>query len=251
MRPSSDDSDRGSEKIKKHVKKRTKTEPETYKTSATREELLRNRSDDDYESFSDDGETTTTHDGALATVQPVKRPPKIVPIFPFKCHSRYGQFPESKVPFIDSHCHIDYLFVRDRNYGSFASFVESKDFPKNFSGCVANFCDPPAWGEYQMYEEILEEDGVWGAFGLHPHNAHLFNAQILKNLIRAAKHEKCVAWGEMGLDYGNKNKDLNPYTIDMQKDAFMAQIAEALKLQLPLVIHGRGAESDCFEILKV
>ena len=175
----------------------------------------------------------------------------MVPEFPFRTKCNIDQFPDSNVPFIDSHCHIDYLLVREQKYGSFSSYVESKDFPKNFSGCVANFCDPPAWGENQMYDDILKEDGVWAAFGLHPHNAKMWCPQIERNLIKAASHPKCVAWGEMGLDYGKGRTKTCPDIIKIQKETFIVQIEHALKLNLPFVIHARGAEVDAFEIMKV
>ena len=87
------------------------------------------------------------------------------PDFPFETQCKEGAYPVSQIPFIDSHCHIDYIFVREKHYGSFNSYIKTKEFPKNFSGCIANFCDPAAWGDQKMYESVLEEDGVWGAFG--------------------------------------------------------------------------------------
>jgi len=185
-----------------------------------------------------------------ALVKAKAKPKAIVPILPFKTSCRPNQYPESKVPFIDSHCHIDYLMVREQCFGTFASYVQSKEFPKNFSGCVSNFCDPPAWGPNSMYEDILEEDGVWGAFGLHPHNASRYNETIEEQLIKACSHPKCVAWGEMGLDYGNDHHNTKPDEIEAQKEAFISQIKQALRLDKPFVIHGRGAEQDAFEILK-
>ena len=231
--------------VQKRVKTRSKSSRSEQAPQITKEQILSKLQSDGEDSFSDGGEDERAHSGALAVVE---EPKKIVPIFPFKTRCKPGLFPESKVPFIDSHCHIDYLFVREHNYGSFASYVESKDFPKNFSGCVANFCDPPAWTSDEMYSEILEEDGVWAAFGLHPHNAGMWNREIEKNLIKAASHPKCVAWGEMGLDYGKK---ATPDAIELQKDAFIAQIKLGLRMKKPFVIHGRGAEMDAFEILKV
>ncbi|KAL5251997.1 hypothetical protein ACHWQZ_G014964 [Mnemiopsis leidyi] len=173
------------------------------------------------------------------------------PVFPFTTKCRPRQFPDSSIPFIDSHCHIDYLFVRERHFGTFKSFVESKDFPKNFSGCVANFCDPPAWGPNQMYEDILAEDGVWGAFGLHPHNASLWSEKVKNDLIQACRHSKCVALGEMGLDLGRKTSSkTSSAIISVQKRAFTDQILLGLEMKKPFIIHGRGAEKMTFEILK-
>lgn len=48
------------------------------------------------------------------------------------------------VPYIDSHCHLDFLFNRGRFIGSWSRFkaANSDTFPDNFAGCVAVFCNP-------------------------------------------------------------------------------------------------------------
>ena len=55
----------------------------------------------------------------------------------------------SKVPFIDSHCHLDLLFERSLHTGTFEVFrKKTANFPMNYSGCVAVFCQPKAWPSY-------------------------------------------------------------------------------------------------------
>lgn len=51
---------------------------------------------------------------------------------------------EYSVPYFDSHCHIDFLFNRQRFCGSWSRFkaVNQETFPDNFAGCVAVFCNP-------------------------------------------------------------------------------------------------------------
>lgn len=48
------------------------------------------------------------------------------------------------VPYLDSHCHLDFLFSRSRFSGSWSKFkaVNQDTFPDNFAGCVAVFCNP-------------------------------------------------------------------------------------------------------------
>ena len=48
------------------------------------------------------------------------------------------------LPFIDTHCHLDFLFERSGFKGTFAEFKElNKDtFPPSFKSCVAVFCNP-------------------------------------------------------------------------------------------------------------
>ena len=168
--------------------------------------------------------------------------------FPFRISKGIELYPKSKIPFIDTHCHLDYLYVRESHVTSFSSFINKKDFPSNFSGCITCFCDPPAINDVSYYEEVLEEKGVWGTFGLHPHNALMFTDKLLQQLTKANSHAKSVAWGEMGLDYNNPQ--ISDDVKHAQQKAFVGQLRAAVALQKPLVIHGRSADKDTFLLLK-
>lgn len=56
-----------------------------------------------------------------------------------------------------------------------------------------------------LWEGLLAENMVWGAFGCHPHFANQYNSAHERNIVRAMQHPKAVAFGEMGLDYSHKN----------------------------------------------
>jgi len=49
--------------------------------------------------------------------------------------------------YIDSHCHLDFLFKRSGFSGSFAKYrsIFSDTFPPSFAGCVSIFCNPKMW----------------------------------------------------------------------------------------------------------
>lgn len=51
---------------------------------------------------------------------------------------------ESESGFIDSHCHLDFIFQRQYYQGTYSEFQkEHKDtFPKSYQGCLAIFCNP-------------------------------------------------------------------------------------------------------------
>lgn len=42
---------------------------------------------------------------------------------------------------------------------------------------------------------------MWGSFGIHPHDANTYTKEIEQKISSAQAHLKCVAWGEIGLDY--------------------------------------------------
>lgn len=55
-----------------------------------------------------------------------------------------------------------------------------------------------------MWGSLLSEDGVWGAFGCHPHMASEYSDDIEDDLVHALDHPSVVALGEIGLDYSYK-----------------------------------------------
>jgi len=60
-----------------------------------------------------------------------------------------------------------------------------------------------------------------------------------------AKHEKVIAWGEIGLDYFY---DHSPR--DVQQHVFRDQMNLARDAKLPIIIHCRDAWSDCLNLLE-
>ena len=107
-------------------------------------------------------------------------------------------------------------------------------------------------------------DGLWATVGLHPihtdksfhDTAELgegggefagrgekFDAEFYREL---AIHPKVVAIGECGLDFYR----LEAETKTKQEEAFRAQIALALELDKPLMIHCRDAHEEVLAILR-
>lgn len=107
--------------------------------------------------------------------------------------------------FIDTHCHLDMLYSKLSFKGTFSKFrkIYSSSFPKEFQGCISDFCDPRTLTD-GLWEDLLQEDLVWGAFGCHPHFARYYSESQERNLLQALRHPKAVAFGEMGLDYSHK-----------------------------------------------
>ena len=86
---------------------------------------------------------------------------------------------------------------------------------------------------------------MYCAVGFHPEEIHKANENYLNEIKELSKHKKCVAIGEIGLDYywvkDNKEE---------QKRIFTEQIILANELNLPVIIHSRDAHNDTLEILK-
>ena len=152
---------------------------------------------------------------------------------------------ESTVPFIDTHCHLQYLYERYHHQNSFASFCSQLKYPENFEGCISAFCDPAAFSAFGNWEELLKEDKIWGTFGIHPHNAKYYNDRLEGKITACLTHPKCVAYGEIGLDYSKHS----PSNIDTQKSVLLYQLQQVVMFHKPVVIHCRDAYDDLLEIL--
>ncbi|KAM7063645.1 putative deoxyribonuclease TATDN2 isoform 1-T2 [Molossus nigricans] len=155
--------------------------------------------------------------------------------------------PDLDAGFIDTHCHLDMLYSKLSFQGTFNKFrrIYSSTFPKEFQGCISDFCDPRTLTD-SLWEDLLKEDLVWGAFGCHPHFARYYSESQERNLLQALRHPKAVAFGEMGLDYSYKCTTPVPE----QHKVFERQLQLAVSLKKPLVIHCREADEDLLSIMK-
>ena len=85
---------------------------------------------------------------------------------------------------------------------------------------------------------------VYAAVGWHPEDMDKLSDEAYAEMEKLAEHPKCVAIGEIGLDYywdaSHKEE---------QKALFRRQIELALKLNKPVIIHDREAHGDSFDIV--
>ena len=89
-------------------------------------------------------------------------------------------------------------------------------------------------------------DGVYFCAGFHPSELNKYQDGDLEKVKELCLHEKCVAVGEIGLDYHFED---NPEK-EVQKEIFIAQMKLADELGLPIVVHSRDAAQDTLELLK-
>lgn len=86
---------------------------------------------------------------------------------------------------------------------------------------------------------------VWFAAGVHPHEAAKASPDDVAALARLWGEPRCVAAGEIGLDY---HYDFSPR--DVQRDWFARQLEVALAAQRPVIVHSREAFDDTVAILE-
>ena len=85
---------------------------------------------------------------------------------------------------------------------------------------------------------------VYFMAGIHPDDAGSVTEDALAEIEKLTAHQKCVAIGEIGLDY-HYGEDRQ-----MQMIAFEKQLALAQKLGLPVSIHARDCTADMLAVVE-
>ncbi len=136
--------------------------------------------------------------------------------------------------FIDVHCHlyllkdIKRLLDEAEKLGVKYVITNSEDL----ESCKKN-------------AELLKDDRVYGAFGLHPQFAE--RKLDLPKIESFLDLDKAVAVGEIGLDYKYAR---NSSAKELQKQVFERQIQMAIERDLPVIVHSRYAHKPVIEILE-
>ncbi len=86
---------------------------------------------------------------------------------------------------------------------------------------------------------------LYASAGVHPHSASEWTKETAAHLSLALAHPRCVAVGEIGLDY---HYDFSPR--DVQKRVFAEQIDIAIAHHKPILVHDREAHGDCMDMLR-
>jgi TatD DNase family protein len=132
----------------------------------------------------------------------------------------------------DSHCHLNHQDL----IGDLAEVV-ARAHEAGVTNMVVVGSDLQS--SRQAIEIAESAAGLWAAVGVHPHEARFYDAAVEAELADLALHPKCVAIGEIGLDY---HYDFSPRAD--QHTAFAAQLALASAVGLPVVVHCREAHED-------
>jgi TatD DNase family protein len=139
---------------------------------------------------------------------------------------------------IDTHCHLDFPDFAPEQ-ADIVARAQARGVGRmiTISTHVTKFASIAAIAE--RYEE------VFCTVGTHPNHALDEPEASPEELVALARHPKCVAFGEAGLDY-----HYNHAPKDTAARVFRNHIAAARIAGLPLVIHTRDADEDCAKILR-
>lgn len=87
-------------------------------------------------------------------------------------------------------------------------------------------------------------DYIYGAIGVHPNETAELTEESFEWLRQQCQLEKCVAVGEIGLDYYWDEPER-----EIQKSWFVRQLNLAKELKKPVVIHSRDAAKDTVDLM--
>lgn len=137
---------------------------------------------------------------------------------------------------IDSHAHLDY----DYDFSTEELLANAKA-----AGVERVIAIAAAAASLEPVRALAERfPNVWFTSGIHPHDSKDFTPEIFARVKELHKHPRCVAVGELGLDY---HYDLSAR--DVQHQALEAQLSFSASIGKPVVVHTREADADTVRFL--
>ncbi len=140
--------------------------------------------------------------------------------------------------YFDSHAHLDdEAFDQDRDLVIMHIRSAGVEFLLN-PGCTLN-------SSHKAAELSNKYDFIYFAAGIHPEELQDYTEENLSELFSLSRERKCVAIGEIGLDYYWDSSQK-----DKQLELFQKQLSFAFDSNMPVIIHDREAHGDCLDMVK-
>ncbi len=140
--------------------------------------------------------------------------------------------------FVDSHCHLEM-----EEYDQDRQTVIERSVREGVSRMVT------VGTEMRYYPKVMElidrDPQVYGAIGIHPHNAGTYSDSV------GGKHQGISRPSQdrrVRRDRSDFYRDYAPRGV--QETVFRRQIEVARSAELPIIIHSRNAKRETIEILK-
>lgn len=138
---------------------------------------------------------------------------------------------------IDTHAHLDF-----ENYNGDREEVIRRAHEAGVKAIITIGID--AGTSAQSVAIAENNENVFAAVGVHPHDAAKIEEDDLDQIRRLLDHPRVVAIGEVGLDF---YRNMSPH--DIQKRLLKTFLGWSLELDYPLIIHTREADDDILRII--
>jgi TatD DNase family protein len=140
---------------------------------------------------------------------------------------------------IDTHAHIS-----DLKFDSDREIVIQKAFDCGIKKLFEIACEMCCWDRAL---ELSKQDNIFLSFGIHPIETFKATREDYCKLQSLVQDEKCIAVGEIGLDYHHAPSLQNT---NIQKESFLKQIDIAVKHNKVVIIHCRDAYDEMIDFFK-
>ncbi len=138
----------------------------------------------------------------------------------------------------DTHCHFD-----DERFDEDREDAWQRMLENDVKHCVCVGSDLASSRRCLAF--AAAHPGAFAACGVHPHEAKDVPEDYLDQLRQMLQEEKCVALGEIGLDY---YYDLSPR--DVQKKVMAEQLQLAIEADMPVIFHIRDAHGEMIDFFR-
>lgn len=138
----------------------------------------------------------------------------------------------------DSHCHLE-----DKRFAGDIGSVMGRMAEHGVTRCILAGSDMETSGK--IVGLVSESPMLYGAVGVHPHEAKFFRDGDLDALADWLTLPRILAVGEIGLDY---YYDHSPR--ETQREVFEKQLHFAFEKRVPAILHVRDAHGDVLEMLR-
>lgn len=140
------------------------------------------------------------------------------------------------MPFVDSHCHIDFPELAEHLDQVLAQMAHDD--------VVSALCVSVNLANFPQVLALAERyPHLYASVGVHPDYEGVEEPNVAR-LVELAQHLKVIAIGETGLDYFRLKGDL-----EWQRMRFRNHIRAARECRKPLIIHTREAAADTLRIM--
>ena len=139
--------------------------------------------------------------------------------------------------YIDTHCHLV-----DEKFTDLTQTVKEYTEEKVSVAINMGCCLSSSESGRKLAEAF---ESIYFAVGFHPSDISLFTQNDLQPLSAYCAHKKCLAIGEIGLDFYWPG-----YDKAQQIEGFISQIELANQQNLPICVHMRDATQDTLQVLK-
>lgn len=138
----------------------------------------------------------------------------------------------------DTHCHLD-----DARFDGDRTAILDDMQAQGITPCVCVGADMPS--SHRCRDLAHTRPWLYFAAAVHPHDAKDYGEQAHAELLALMADPKCVAWGEIGLDY---YYDHSPR--EVQRAVFARQLDAAAAVGKPVILHVRDAHGDVTDLLR-